>query len=174
MGWRPRISQRQREDQANPNSRNTVSLEEYFRYRFHIRPAHVESNHLFFAGKLFQAYVCESWAVAEQKRLGQLAAKQDDLRVELYQGLVDAVVANVDTNLNDLGRRTILPSSFSGGTRYMQQLCQHALPINRHFGGEVLFITIPPNVIFPEVNDDLLSIPSLRHLLHSISLPFTA
>ncbi len=104
MGWHPGIPQRQRENQANRNSRNTVSLEEYFRYRFHIRPTHVESNHLFLAGKLFQAYVCESWAVAEQKHLGQLATRQDDLRVELYQGLADAVVANVDTNLNDLGR----------------------------------------------------------------------
>jgi hypothetical protein len=78
------------------------------------------SNHLFLAGKLFQAYVCESWAVAEQKHLIQIATIQNNLRVELYQGLTDAIVANVDVNLNDLGRRTILPSSFSGGTHYMQ------------------------------------------------------
>src|SRR5712691_131956 len=164
MGWHPGIPQRQREDQANPNSRNTVSLEEYFRYRFHIRPVHVESNHLFLADKLFQTYVCESWAVAEQKRLGQLAARQDDLRVELYQGLADAVVANVDTNINDLGRRTILPSSFSGGTRYMQQLCQNALAINRHFGGGDLFITMIANVNWPEIKDELLynQIPNER------------
>ena len=85
-----------------------MTLEEYLRYRFHIRPIHVESNHLFLAGKLFQAYVCEAWAVAEQQRLAQLNAIQDNLRVELYQGLADAI-ANADVNLNDLGRRTILP-----------------------------------------------------------------
>ena len=131
-------------------------MEEFFRYRFHIRPPHIESIHLFLAGRLFQAYVCESWAVAEQKRLGQLAAIQDDLRVELYQGLADAIVANVDVNLNDLGRRTILPSSFPGGTRYMQQLCQDALAINRYFGGGDLFITMTANAAWPEIQDELL------------------
>src|SRR6266849_3565609 len=157
MGWHPTIPYTQVENQADDhNGRTCVSLEQYLRYRFHIRPAHVESNHLFLAGKLFQAYVCEAWAIAEQKRLGQLAAKQDDLRVELYQGLADAVVANVDTDLNDLGRRTILPSSFSGGTRYMQQLCQDALAINRHFGGGDLFITMTANSNWPEIKDELL------------------
>ena len=95
----------------------------------------LESNHLFLAGKLFQAYVYESLAVAKQHCLGQLASIQNNLRVELYQGLADAIVANVDTNINDLGKRTILPSFFTGGTCYMQQLCQDALAINRHFGG---------------------------------------
>jgi len=156
MGWYSRIPYNEVEDQAAPYKRKWVTLEEYFRYRFHIRPSHIESNHLFLAGKLFQAYVCESWAVAEQKRLGQLANIQQNLRVELYQGLADAIVANVDTNLNDLGRRTILPSSFTGGTRYMQQLCQDALAINRHFGGGDLFITMTANSAWPEIKDALL------------------
>src|SRR6267154_6452286 len=132
-----------------------VSLKDYFYYRFHICPPCVESNYLFLASKLFQAYVCESWAVAEQQHLAQLAAIQDNLRVELYQGLADAIVANVDTNLNDLGKRTILPSSFSGGTRYMQQLCQDALAINRYFGGGDLFITMTANSNWPEIKDAL-------------------
>ena len=158
MGWYPRIPLNGVEnevDQAAPRKRKYVSLEEYFHYCFHIRPAHFESNHLFLAGKLFQAYVCESWAVAEQQHLAQLAAIQDNLRVELYQGLADAVVANVDVNLNNLGKRTILPSSFTGGTRYMQQLCQDALAINRYFGGGDLFITMTANSGWPEIKDAL-------------------
>ena len=123
MGWYPTIAYRGAEDLQGPRQRRYVSLDEYLRYRFHVRPAHIESNHLFVAGKLFQAYVCESWAIAEQRRLAQLGAIQDNLRVELYQGLADAIVGNVDVDLNELGKRTILPSSFSGGTRYMQQLC---------------------------------------------------
>ena len=93
--------------------------------------------------------------MAEQKHLGQLAAIQDNLRVELYQGLADAVTAN-DVNINDLGTRTILPSSFSGGTRYMQQLLQDALAINRYFGGGDLFITMTANPAWPEIKDALL------------------
>jgi len=65
MGWHSGIRFTDVEDQPDPSKRTTVSLEEYFRYRFHIRPTHIESNHLFLAGKLFQAYVCEAWAVAE-------------------------------------------------------------------------------------------------------------
>ena len=158
MGWHSGIHYTNVpvEDQADPRKRTKVSLEEYFRYRFHIRPTHIESNHLFLAGKLFQAYVCEAWAVAEQKRLAQLAAIQDNLRVELYQGLADAIVANVDTNPTDLRKRTILPSSFSVGTRYMQQLCQDALAINRYFGGGDLFITMTANPAWPEIKDALL------------------
>jgi len=156
MGWHSGIRFTDVEDQPDPSKRTTVSLEEYFRYRFHIRPTHIESNHLFLAGKLFQAYVCEAWAVAEQKRLGQLAAIQNNLRAELYQGLADAIVANVDANPADLGKRTILPSSFSGGTRYMQQLCQDALAINRYFGGGDLFITMTANPAWPEIKDALL------------------
>jgi len=156
LGWYPRIPYNEVEDQQAPRARLYVSMEEYFRYRFHIRPAHIESNHLFLAGKLFQAYVCESWAIAEQQRLGQLAAIQDNLRVELYQGLADAIVANVDVDLNTLGRRTILPSSFPGGTRFMQQLCQDALAINRYFGGGDLFITMTANPNWPEIKDALL------------------
>ena len=156
LGWYSRIPFIEAEDQRAPYKRKYVSLEEYFHYCFHICLPHIESNHLFLAGKLFQAYVCESWAVAEQQRLAQLAAIQDDLRVELYQGLADAVVANVDVNLHNLGKRTILPSSFSGGTRYMQQLCQDALAINRYFGGGDLFITMTANPAWPEIKDALL------------------
>jgi hypothetical protein len=72
MGWYPTIPHNKVEDQGPPGTRGNVSLEEYFCYRFHIRLTYIESNHLFLAGKLFQAYVCKFWAVAEQKRLGQL------------------------------------------------------------------------------------------------------
>jgi hypothetical protein len=157
MGWYPTILYNELEEVTeDTRGRTYVSLEQYLRYRFHIRRSHFESNHLFLAGKLFQAYVCESWAIAEQKRLAQLDAIQDNLRVELYQGLADAIVANVDADINELGRRTILPSSFPGGTRYMQQLCQDALAINRYFGGGDLFITMTANSAWPEITDALL------------------
>ena len=144
------------EQQQSDKGRLYVSLDEYLRYRFHICPSYIESNHLFLAGKLFQAYICESWAIAEQKHLRQLKAIQKQLRVKLYQGLADAVVANMNVNLNDLSKRTILPSSFSGDTCYIQQLCQDALAINRHFGGGDLFITMTANPAWPEITNALL------------------
>ena len=53
LGWFPRISYNEVEDQEDARKRKYVSLEEFFRYRFHIRPPYIESNHLFLAGKLF-------------------------------------------------------------------------------------------------------------------------
>jgi hypothetical protein len=131
--------------EAPPNNHSEtdkfVSLAQFFRYRLHIRLSHLDSNHLFLSGKLFQEYVCESWAFTEQKYLAQLKAKQSDLRIELYRGLADAVAHNVDTNLEDLGRRIILPSSFAGSTRHMQQQCQDVLAINHYHGGGVIYLS---------------------------------
>ena len=141
--------------QPAPANRETfLSLAKYFCYRLHVHPTQIDSHHLFLAGKLFQEYVCEAWAVAEQKRLGQLKHIQGQLRSDIYQGLADAVAAN-DTDLNMLGKRFILPSSFSGGTRHLQQQCQDALAINRYFGGGDLFVTITANPSWPEITDAL-------------------
>jgi hypothetical protein len=64
---------------------------------------------------------------------------------------VDAVATNADVNQNQLGQRLILPSSFSGSTWNVQQLCQDALAINSSFGGGDLFITVSANFAWPEI-----------------------
>ena len=54
-------------------------------------------------GKLYQEHVCEGWAVAEQNCLNYIRFNQSKLCVEVYHGLVDAVAANADANINQLG-----------------------------------------------------------------------
>src|SRR6266851_6204134 len=100
LGWHPAIPYEQIEDGENNRKRKYVSLAEFHHYRLHIRPADVESNHFFLAGKLFQEYVCEVWAVAEQNRLNYLRLNQSKLRVELYKGLQDAVATDPDADWN--------------------------------------------------------------------------
>jgi hypothetical protein len=128
-----------------------MSLAEFNCFHLLPRPPYIESNHLFLAGKLFQEYVYEIWAIAKQNRLNYLRLNQKQLRVELYQGLQDAVAADADVNPNELGKCFILPSSFAGSTRNMQQHSQDALAINRYFGGGDLFITITANPAWPEI-----------------------
>ena len=101
-----------------------MSMAEFHRFHLLPRPSHIESQHLFLAGKLFQEYVCETWAVAEQNRLNYNRMNQKKLRVEMYQGLHDAVAADADVSLNQLGKRFILPSTFSGSMCNMQQHSQ--------------------------------------------------
>ena len=156
LGWYRTLPYNEVEDATTPGGRKYISMAEYLRYRLHIRPTDIDSDHIFLSGKLFQEYVCEAWAVAEQKRLFQLKSMQTKLRAYIYQGLADAVAANVDASIDQLGKRFILPSSFCGSTRNMQQRCQDALAINRHFGGGDLFITMTANSKWPEIEGALL------------------
>jgi Helitron helicase-like domain at N-terminus len=128
-----------------------MSLAEFNHFHLLPCPPHIESNHLFLAGKLFQEYVYEIWAVAEQNYLNYHRFNQKQLRVELYQGLHDAVAADADVNPNELGKCFILPSSFAGSTHNMQQHSQDALAINHHFGGGDLFITLTANSAWPKI-----------------------
>jgi hypothetical protein len=63
--------------QAVRRRRKHVSLVEYFAYRLHICPN--EQNHLFKAGRLFQEYIVDSWASAEQYCLRWFRNNQDTI-----------------------------------------------------------------------------------------------
>ena len=106
-------------------------------------------------GKLFQEFVCDQWATAEQDRLQFIMMNQDTICGKVYAGLADAVAANVDANTESLGRRIILPSSFAGSTHHMQQLLQDALAINHYFKSGDLFLTMTANPTWPEIQDAL-------------------
>ena len=56
----------------------------------------------------------------------------------------------------DIGRRIVLPSSFTGSRRYYFDQYQNALAIVRHFGKPDLFITIAANPKWPEIVANLL------------------
>jgi len=72
----------------------------------------------------------------------------------LYQGVVDAVHAGDSSK--SVGRRIVLPSSFTGGPRQMYQLYQDAMTIVNHFGKPDLFITFTCNPKWPEIIRELL------------------
>ncbi|XP_071919007.1 uncharacterized protein [Coffea arabica] len=64
----------------------------------------------------------------EHYRLNFMKTHQSLLRADVYQGLEDAVLAG-DTDASAVGRRFVLPSSFSGGSRNMVQHFQDAMAI---------------------------------------------
>jgi hypothetical protein len=127
---------------------------EYFAHRLH--PCHDESNHIFKAGCLFQEYIVDSWAAAEQSCLIWLRNNQKTLYSDVHKGLVDAVAANPDAEAQNLGQRTILLSTFSGSSRNMIQHCQDALAINRHFKGADPFMTVTADPNWSEIQAELL------------------
>lgn len=69
-------------------------------------------------------------------------------------GLRDNLVA-ADVDFGELGRRVVLPSGFTGGDRFMQQLFQDSMAIVRHFGKPTFFITFTANPHWPEILNNL-------------------
>ena len=106
-------------------------------------------------GRLFQQYVVDTWASADQTRLSYLRFNQGRLRATLYSGLEDWLRADEIGNPQDLGRRAVLPSSYIGGPRHQQQRYQDAMAIARHFRKIDLFITMTANPNWDEVTREL-------------------
>ncbi|KAK4514004.1 Palmitoylated plasma membrane-bound casein kinase [Mucor velutinosus] len=78
-----------------------------------------------------------------------------NLRADVYKGLADATSA-ADSDLEQVGKTFILPSSFTGGPRFMMQLYQNAMAISRFFGKPTFFITFTANPNWREIQDELL------------------
>lgn len=96
------------------------------------------------------------FASAEQNRLMYLRMHQPQLRASLYSGLEDAASSDHDLNLHDLGQRVVLPSSYTGGPRYMYQCYQDGLALARYFKKVDIFMTVTCNPKWPEIERELL------------------
>ena len=83
---------------------------------------------------------------------------QKRLRAELYQGLHDAVadpVAKTGTEKTQIGTQVILPATYPGCPRAMQQNYLDALAIVRKYGRLDYFITMTANPTWPEIQENL-------------------
>lgn len=96
------------------------------------------------------------FASVDQNRLEWLSKNQTHLRASLYNGLQDAMGAtDGDANLANVGQHVILPSSYIGGPRHMQQQFQDSMAIARFFQKVDLFITVTTNPKWPEITREL-------------------
>ena len=71
--------------------------------------------------------------------------------------MADAV-QNSDETVDEshIGKKVILPSSFTGGAQYQHQLYQYAMAIVCHFGKPDFFTTFTCNPHWNEITDGLL------------------
>lgn len=132
--------------------RNCVTMREFYAYRIQNRLQ--EGRTLISGGKLFQQYVVDAFSCVEEERLNYIRRNQSDLRLEIYKGIKDAVVAG-DVVGDAIGKKIILPSSFTAGPRYMIQNYHDAIAICRHCGHPDLFITFTCNTQWLEIQDAL-------------------
>jgi hypothetical protein len=112
-----------------------------------------EPTHLHRGGRLFQQFVVDQWAKEEQQRLRYVFTHQNELRAECYRGVRDAVFAldegisgdNSNIRFDQIGKRVILPASFTGSPRYMCQQYQDSMAIVREFGNLLSQLHATPN-----------------------------
>jgi len=115
---------------------------------------------LIYGGRLFQQFVVDAYTCIEAIRL-MWVGNQSALRIELYSGLRDAVMRG-DTTPASVGKRIVLPSSFTGSPRYMIENYQDAMAICRWAGYPDLFITFTCNAKWPEIEIFLSMNPDQR------------
>ena len=146
-GWHPNIK-------ANKErKRQEISQLEFYSYRLAIRQ---EFSALHLSGKLFQQYLVDSYVKTEQNRLMWVRKNQDTLRAENYQGLADFVRSEAYAQGVNPGKITILPSTFPGSVRAMQQNYQDAMAIVTRLGKPDLFITMTCNPKWEKIQNHLL------------------
>jgi hypothetical protein len=140
--------------QNRHGTRQRMRLEQrtFYRYYLHVREAF---SPLFYAGRLLQQYIVDAYVACETTALDWLRSHQQSIRADVYTGLADALIRE-DVHIGDLGRRFILPSSFTGSDRFMQQLFQDSMAIVRYFGKPNFFLTFTANPRWPEITDNLL------------------
>lgn len=105
-------------------------------------------------GRLYQQYIVDMFAKVQQERLNYIKFNQAKMRVDQYNCYVDNMLNRED--MGRVGRKVILPSSFTGGARYMNQSYHDAIAMVQKFGKPDLFITMTCNPHWPEITAQLL------------------
>ncbi|RXW11836.1 hypothetical protein EST38_g14019 [Candolleomyces aberdarensis] len=150
-GWHPDLRMHQ-PTRSNPHR---LSQSRFVAYRLQIRPN--EFSTILRGKRLLQRYLVDMYASIDQNRLRYLRHNQPQLRACLYSGLQDSLSADdEEVDLNQLGQKVILPSSYIGGPRHMQQRYQDSMAIARHFRRCDIFLTMTCNPHWPEITRELL------------------
>ncbi|XP_063929850.1 uncharacterized protein LOC135142114 [Zophobas morio] len=138
-----------------------VSCMDFYAYRIMIRVE--QSNHILNCRHVFQQFIVDMYAKVESERLNYIRYNQSKLRVEDYIHLRDAI-AN-DGTIGNIGQTVILPASYTGSPRHMQEYAQDSLTYVRRYGRPDLFITFTCNPSWCEFKYLLLrgQQPSDRH-----------
>lgn len=153
FGWHQNmIHNVPRRNLRNVQQRDKVTMLQFASYRLALRDN--EFSFLHHAKKLFLQWIVDMYVRIEGGRLHFIRENQASLRSDLYRNLTDHFVA-IQNNQNianvPLGRRVILPTSFTGSPRNMHQNYLDAMSIVAQFGKPSLFITMTCNPNWPEI-----------------------
>nr|KAJ0187298.1 hypothetical protein LSAT_V11C900487600 [Lactuca sativa] len=112
------------------------TIREFFSYRIQDR-VNIFSL-ILNSRRLFQQFLVDAYAMIERETLYYIRNQKN-------------VKNNRNTYISNIGQRVILPSSFTGGARYMMQNYLDAMSLCKWFGHPDYFITRTCNPNWPEI-----------------------
>ncbi|XP_058722666.1 uncharacterized protein LOC131594520 [Vicia villosa] len=146
-GYRPDVAHRDLPIYEN-SVRNRLTIREWLAFRIQNRLN--EAKTLLSSRRLFQEFLCDGYTMLESEKLEWLRKNQPKLRVCKYSSLNEEGDQSQTTGSN-IGKRVVLPSSFVGGRRFMDQLYYDGMAICSKVGFPDLFITFTCNPNWPEI-----------------------
>ena len=145
-----RIFHRDCQRYGQSRKRIQISLREFIAFR--IQDRKVEFGNVIHSRRLFQQFLVDTYTMIEAQRLSFIRNNQKLIRCDILNGLQE-VVNKGETDPSSIGKRIVLPVSFTSGMSYMFNNCQDAMAICKRYGYPDLFITITCNVNWPEILD---------------------
>ncbi|XP_022018850.1 uncharacterized protein LOC110918879 [Helianthus annuus] len=128
--------------------RPNCTMREFFAYRLQDRIN--QFSLILNSRRLFQQFLVDAYTMIESERLKYIRLQQKNLRSDSYESLCE-LRNKGQQDISNVGKRIFLPSSFTGGARYMMQNYLDAMAICKWFGYPDFFITITCNPKWPEV-----------------------
>jgi len=129
-----------------------VSVRDYYCYKFQMRLGIF--NPILHGKHLFQQFAVDTYVKIESSRLDYFHNNQDQIRADLYQGLIDSLHAG-EGRADAVGKSTVLGTSFIGGPRDMRRLYMDAMALVRKYGRPDIFLTRTCNPIWDEIRSSL-------------------
>ncbi|XP_058775597.1 uncharacterized protein LOC131649864 [Vicia villosa] len=130
-GYRKNIMHRYRHE-TEVTRRNRQSIKDWFSYRLQQRRK--EAKTLLYSRRLFQQFLVDGYAMMESERLNWLRDNQSKLRVGKYNNLTTQTDGDRRNEHQKRGKRVVLPSTFVGSKRYMDQLYFDGMAISSRLG----------------------------------------
>jgi len=129
-----------------------LAMREWIAYRIQDRV--VEYGNVVNSRRLLQQFVVDCFTMIESQRLRYIRQNQKTIRCGILNGLHEAMDRG-ETDVSNIGRKIVLPPSFTGGRRYMFNNCQDAMTVCMKYGYPDLFVTITCNSNLREIQDFL-------------------
>ncbi|KAF1870817.1 hypothetical protein Lal_00030126 [Lupinus albus] len=117
---------------------------------FRLQSRKSEAQTLLSPRRLYHQFLVDAYTMVEFERLSFIKRNEKKLRVDKYKNLNETQGSDQSQGSNR-GKRVILPSTFVGGRRYMDQLYFNGMAICSSLGFPGLFLTMTCNPNWPEI-----------------------